>query len=91
VAWHAPWPVTSPRKRPDRTRAERCGGTRRAAATARRGTRIRPFGDPPAGARGGSRGDEGTNDLLVSGLVRRNELQSWFVLRHLEVHEARAT
>lgn len=28
-------------------------------------------------------GDEGTNDLIVSELVRGNELQSWFVLRHL--------
>ena len=28
-------------------------------------------------------GDNGTNDLIVSQLVRGNELQSWFVLRHL--------
>lgn len=45
----------------------------------------------PLAREAASRGDEGTNDLLVSGVVRRNELQSWFVLRHLEVHEARAT
>ena len=29
------------------------------------------------------RGDEGTNDLIVSQVVRTNELQSWFVGRHL--------
>jgi starvation-inducible DNA-binding protein len=28
-------------------------------------------------------GDDGSNDLIVGQLVRRNELQSWFVLRHL--------
>ena len=28
-------------------------------------------------------GDEGTNDLIVSQVVRGNEIQSWFVLRHL--------
>ncbi len=28
-------------------------------------------------------GDDGTNDLLVSELVRTNELQSWFVGEHL--------
>jgi starvation-inducible DNA-binding protein len=28
-------------------------------------------------------GDDGTNDLLVSGIVRTNELQSWFVGEHL--------
>jgi starvation-inducible DNA-binding protein len=33
------------------------------------------------------RGDEGTNDLIVSSIVRGNELQSWFVLRHLAAHE----
>lgn len=29
------------------------------------------------------RGDDGTNDLMVSQLVRTNERQSWFVRRHL--------
>jgi starvation-inducible DNA-binding protein len=29
------------------------------------------------------RGDDGTNDLMVSELVSTNELQSWFVRRHL--------
>ena len=28
-------------------------------------------------------GDDGTSDLIVSQVVRGNELQSWFVLRHL--------
>jgi starvation-inducible DNA-binding protein len=28
-------------------------------------------------------GDDGTNDLLVSDIVRRNELQAWFISQHL--------
>jgi starvation-inducible DNA-binding protein len=28
-------------------------------------------------------GDDGTNDLLVSNVIRTNELQSWFVVEHL--------
>ena len=28
-------------------------------------------------------GDDGTNDLIVSGVIRRNELQVWFVAEHL--------
>ena len=28
-------------------------------------------------------GDDGTNDLLVSGVLRTNELQAWFVAEHL--------
>ena len=28
-------------------------------------------------------GDEGTNDLLVSEVIRRNELQVWFIAEHL--------
>jgi DNA-binding ferritin-like protein len=28
-------------------------------------------------------GDQGTNDLLVSDVVRTNELQTWFVAEHL--------
>jgi starvation-inducible DNA-binding protein len=27
-------------------------------------------------------GDDGSNDLIVSGVVRRNELQAWFVAEH---------
>jgi starvation-inducible DNA-binding protein len=28
-------------------------------------------------------GDDGTNDLLVSDVLRRNELQVWFVSEHI--------
>jgi starvation-inducible DNA-binding protein len=28
-------------------------------------------------------GDEGTNDLLISDVVRTNELQVWFLAEHL--------
>lgn len=28
-------------------------------------------------------GDDGTNDLIVSDLIRRNELQAWFVAEHV--------
>ncbi len=28
-------------------------------------------------------GDDGTNDLLVSDVIRRNELQAWFVSQHV--------
>ncbi len=28
-------------------------------------------------------GDEGTNDLLISDVVRTNELQVWFIAEHL--------
>lgn len=31
-------------------------------------------------------GDDGTNDLLVSEIVRTNELQSWFIVQHLMRH-----
>jgi starvation-inducible DNA-binding protein len=44
---------------------------------------ARPFAREAA-----QRGDDGTNDLLVGGVVRRNELQSWFVVRHLAAHGA---
>jgi starvation-inducible DNA-binding protein len=37
-----------------------------------------------------SLGDEGTNDLIVGQVVRTNELQSWFVLRHLSAKESHA-
>jgi starvation-inducible DNA-binding protein len=30
-----------------------------------------------------ARGDEGTNDLIVSEIIRRNELQVWFVAEHV--------
>jgi starvation-inducible DNA-binding protein len=28
-------------------------------------------------------GDDGTNDLIVSEIIRRNELQVWFVAEHV--------
>jgi len=31
-------------------------------------------------------GDDGTNDLIVSEIVRTNELQSWFIVQHLNHH-----
>lgn len=37
----------------------------------------------PLAREAGAAGDDGSNDLIVGQLVRRNELQSWFVLRHL--------
>ena len=37
----------------------------------------------PLAQQASSDGDEGTNDLAVSGVVRTNELQSWFVGEHL--------
>ena len=33
-------------------------------------------------------GDDGTNDLIVSQVVRGNELQSWFVWRHLSAQRS---
>jgi starvation-inducible DNA-binding protein len=30
-----------------------------------------------------ARGDEGTNDLLVSDVIRTNELQVWFLAEHV--------
>jgi starvation-inducible DNA-binding protein len=29
-------------------------------------------------------GDDGTNDLLVSDIIRTNEMQVWFLAEHLE-------
>jgi starvation-inducible DNA-binding protein len=31
----------------------------------------------------GEAGDDGTNDLLVSDVIRANELQVWFLAEHL--------
>ena len=28
-------------------------------------------------------GDDGTNDLVISSVLRRNELQAWFIMQHL--------
>jgi starvation-inducible DNA-binding protein len=33
--------------------------------------------------RASASGDEGTNDLLISDVVRRNELQVWFIAEHV--------
>lgn len=37
----------------------------------------------PLAREAGERGDDGTNDLIVSQLIRTNEMQSWFVSEHL--------
>jgi starvation-inducible DNA-binding protein len=39
----------------------------------------------PLARRATEDGDDGTNDLIVSEIVRLNELQSWFVGEHLAV------
>ncbi len=39
-----------------------------------RATEIQPYGTV---------GDDGTNDLVVSEVLRRNELQVWFLSEHL--------
>jgi len=36
-----------------------------------------------AARKAASLGDDGTNDLLVSGVIRTNELQAWFLAEHL--------
>jgi starvation-inducible DNA-binding protein len=36
-----------------------------------------------AAARVGEMGDDGSNDLLVSDVIRTNELQAWFLAEHL--------
>jgi len=37
----------------------------------------------PLAREAADRGDDGTNDLMISEVVRTNELQSWFVAEHL--------
>jgi len=37
----------------------------------------------PTATRAGELGDDGTNDLVVSEVLRRNELQAWFLSEHL--------
>jgi starvation-inducible DNA-binding protein len=37
----------------------------------------------PLAREAAERGDDGTNDLIVSQVVRTNEMQSWFVAQHL--------
>jgi len=41
----------------------------------------------PLAAEAAGRGDDGTNDLIVSEVIRRNELQSWFANQHLTASE----
>jgi starvation-inducible DNA-binding protein len=41
----------------------------------------------PLAREAAERGDDGTNDLLVSQVVRVNELQSWFVAEHLQAQD----
>ena len=41
----------------------------------------------PLAREAAERGDDGTNDLIVSQVVRTNELQSWFVGEHLQAHD----
>jgi starvation-inducible DNA-binding protein len=41
----------------------------------------------PLSREAASAGDDGSNDLIVSQVVRTNELQSWFVWRHLVAHK----
>jgi len=36
-----------------------------------------------AAAQAAEQGDDGTNDLLVSGVIRTGELQAWFLAEHL--------
>ena len=40
----------------------------------------------PLAREAAERGDDGSNDLIVSQVVRTNELQSWFVGEHLQAH-----
>src|SRR5262249_50559059 len=42
----------------------------------------------PLAREAAERGDDGTNDLIVSQVVRTNELQSWFVGEHLQSYDA---
>ena len=37
----------------------------------------------PLARAAGESGDDGSNDLIVSQIVRSNELQSWFIGEHL--------
>lgn len=39
----------------------------------------------PLAREAATNGDDGSNDLIVGQIVRGNELQSWFVLRHLSL------
>ena len=40
-------------------------------------------GSRAAARKAANMGDDGTNDLLVSDVIRTNELQAWFLAEHL--------
>jgi starvation-inducible DNA-binding protein len=42
------------------------------------------YGVRAAARRAAELGDDGTNDLLVSGVIRTNEMQAWFIQEHLQ-------
>lgn len=42
------------------------------------------YGVRAAARRASDLGDDGTNDLLVSGVIRTNEKQAWFIQEHLQ-------
>jgi starvation-inducible DNA-binding protein len=44
----------------------------------------------PLAREAATNGDDGTNDLIVSDVIRRNELQAWFVGEHLARDTSRA-
>ena len=41
----------------------------------------------PLAREAADRGDDGSNDLIVSQIVRTNELQSWFLAEHLAARD----
>lgn len=42
----------------------------------------------PLAREAAERGDDGTNDLVISQIVRTNELQSWFMHEQLQEGDA---
>ena len=44
----------------------------------------------PLAREAADRGDDGTNDLIVSQIVRTNELQSWFIHEQLQEDDSRS-
>ena len=67
---HHPSPPARPRRSP------------RANFAPTRSPRDDPEGSPHHGRQADEAGDDGTNDLLVSEVIRTNELQVWFVAEH---------
>jgi starvation-inducible DNA-binding protein len=53
------------------------------AVAAARGARADPRRRPRCPARVAELGDDGTNDLIVSEVIRTGELQAWFLAEHL--------